>query len=64
MRLLGGGQEVLTDLVEDVDRCDGELILKELNIITELVELCDKDGLVNLSHLLLTGISEVNQMEL
>ena len=64
MGLLGCGQEILHALVEDVDCGQAECIAQELYIIAELDELRDKDRVVDLAHLLLVGVCEVNQVEL
>lgn len=63
MRLLRCGQEISHALVEDVDSCDSQSVLENLDIVAELVEFSHEDCLVDLAHLLLTWVSEVDQME-
>lgn len=63
MRFLRSGEEIVHALVEDVDRGNCKGVLQLLDIVTELSELSLEDGLVDLAHLLLTWVSEVDQME-
>jgi len=64
MRFLGSGQELNHGLVEDVDCGEGEGVLKHLDIITELGELDHEDRIIDLLHLFLTRVREVDQVEL
>lgn len=57
------GQEISHALVEDVDSCDSQSVLEHLDVVAELVEFSHEDRLVDLAHLLLTWVSEVDQME-
>ena len=64
MSLFGRRQEILHALVEDVDSGQAKCIMQELDIVTELDELRNEDCVVDLSHLLLVGVGEVDQVEL
>ena len=60
MSLLRCGQEILHALIEDVDCRQGEGVLQEFDIVAKCDELGDEDRVVDLSHLLLAGVREVD----
>ena len=64
MRFLRSGQEIGHGLVEDVDRGQSKGILKHLDIITELGEFDREYRIIDLLHLFLARVREVDQVEL